>query len=250
MSKSDRFAQILSLLNKQKFLSVEELSSLLYVSASTLRRDLAEMSRNGYLVRSRGGAMALSSADADENVIHSRAVNFSPSQLAIASRAASLIHDGDCIFLDSSHLSLCIAQFIRSRRQLLIVTNSPQLILALPEGRHQIVCCSGALNPQNLSMLDESTHRIAAAFNYTAAFLSARGVWHGTVGVRSLASVSLFSAVMEHAKCSYLMCLKERVGHIAPVNLAPVQDFTAIITDAAPQALAEAGADLPLLAAK
>ena len=41
MSRSDRFEQILALLGQQRYMSVEALCEKLFVSPSTLRRDLA-----------------------------------------------------------------------------------------------------------------------------------------------------------------------------------------------------------------
>ena len=89
MSRSDRFEQILALLGQQRYMSVEALCEKLFVSPSTLRRDLAQMSRSGYLVRTRGGAAAMTSAEENERIVHNQPLDFTPAQRAIAARAAS-----------------------------------------------------------------------------------------------------------------------------------------------------------------
>ena len=118
MSRSDRFEQILALLGQQRYMSVEALCEKLFVSPSTLRRDLAQMRRSGYLVRTRGGAAAMTSAEENERIVHNQPLDFTPAQRAIAARAASFVRDGDVIFMDASRLSLCMAGFIRNRRPL------------------------------------------------------------------------------------------------------------------------------------
>ena len=54
---NDRQKEILEILYKKNRVSVEELSRALYVSEMTVRRDLAEMEKGGFLRRFRGGAV-------------------------------------------------------------------------------------------------------------------------------------------------------------------------------------------------
>ena len=63
MFQEERLAQILSMINEKKFVTSEELKNTLYVSLSTVRRDLAELDRRGLIVRSHGGAIAKSEAE-------------------------------------------------------------------------------------------------------------------------------------------------------------------------------------------
>ena len=55
MSISNRQEQILVFLNERTFITVNELSKLMYVSPSSIRRDLTYMQNNGLVKRCHGG---------------------------------------------------------------------------------------------------------------------------------------------------------------------------------------------------
>ena len=122
--------------------------------------------------------------------------------------------------------------------------NNLQLILALPEGRQNIICCSGTLNASNLSVIDQSTLSIASSFNYAAAFFSCAGLSGGMSTSRSLKTCALLTAAARQAERSYLLCTQDKVGLAAPVNVLPVSHLTAVITDSDPHRLAAAGVNV------
>ena len=60
MIPEDRKKQILHLLEKQNYLTVEEIAAKLYVSTPTIRRDLKAMDEEGIIRRTHGGASHIS----------------------------------------------------------------------------------------------------------------------------------------------------------------------------------------------
>ena len=70
MDNNDRKQDILNVLYKSGRVSVKTLSKTLYVSEMTIRRDLTEMEKGGYIKRYRGGAIL--KADAREMPITER----------------------------------------------------------------------------------------------------------------------------------------------------------------------------------
>ena len=91
--------------------------------------------------------------------------------------------------------------------------NNLQLILALPEGRQNIICCSGTLNASNLSVIDQSTLSIASSFNYAAAFFSCAGLSGGMSTSRSLKNCALLTAAARQAERSYLQYAAGNIMH-------------------------------------
>ena len=57
----ERHEAIMNLLREKKYVRTEQLSKALYVSVATIRRDLAEMEKNGFLQRVSGGARVIES---------------------------------------------------------------------------------------------------------------------------------------------------------------------------------------------
>ena len=55
----ERHEAIMNLLREKKYVRTEQLSKALYVSVATIRRDLTEMEKNGFLQRVSGGARVI-----------------------------------------------------------------------------------------------------------------------------------------------------------------------------------------------
>lgn len=63
MSLNERQSEIFDMVCQREKISVAELSKTLYVSEMTIRRDLAEMEKKGFVKRYRGGVIALSHSE-------------------------------------------------------------------------------------------------------------------------------------------------------------------------------------------
>ena len=59
MIPDERRKEILELLDEKGYVSVKDLSQRLYVSLPTIRRDLTLLEREGYVLRTHGGASLL-----------------------------------------------------------------------------------------------------------------------------------------------------------------------------------------------
>ena len=60
MIPDERRKEILELLDEKGYVSVKDLSQRLYVSLPTIRRDLTLLEREGYVLRTHGGASPVS----------------------------------------------------------------------------------------------------------------------------------------------------------------------------------------------
>ena len=232
MLKSERYSTILSLLNERGYLSVEELSRMVFVSPSTLRRDLAEMSRSGYLKRSWGGVMALTPSEAEDTVVHQASASLTPKQTAIAQAAARYLRDGDIAYFDASGLVLGMVPLIKNMHQLTLVTNSLQLPLTLPEGKHRLFSLSGELASRSLSLTGPHTAESAARFNYRIAFFSCSGISQDFATCNTASTAVLMNTVLSRTKESVLLCTREKVQRVTAINAVPLSRFDHIVTDA------------------
>ena len=70
MLAEERFSEILKLVNEHKTITVQELTELLDMSESTIRRDLTTLHKKGKLIKVHGGATAVNMAQytRDESV--------------------------------------------------------------------------------------------------------------------------------------------------------------------------------------
>ena len=231
MPKSERYNTILSLLNERGYLSVEELSRMIYVSPSTLRRDLAEMSRSGYIKRSWGGVMALTPSEAEDAVVHQESASLTPEQAAIAQAAAKYLREDDVTYLDASGLVLGMIPMIKNMPRLTLVTNSLRLPMILPEGRHRLFSLAGELASRSLSLTGSRTMESAAQFNYRIAFFSCSGISKGFATCNTAGTAMLMRTVLAHSAESALLCTRDKAQRVTAINAVPLSRFDHIITD-------------------
>ena len=96
MIPDERRKEILELLDEKGYVSVKDLSQRLYVSLPTIRRDLTLLEREGYVLRTHGGA-SLSISDSFVEPFALRKKTNLEAKKYIGKIAASLIHNNDIL---------------------------------------------------------------------------------------------------------------------------------------------------------
>ena len=100
MITAERHHIIMDLLSRTGVVELQSLVQRTKSSESTIRRDLALLEEQGLLKRIHGGA-TLPSSKIDEPNMHDKSSKNIQEKRLIAEAAASLIRDGDCIYLDA-----------------------------------------------------------------------------------------------------------------------------------------------------
>jgi DeoR family transcriptional regulator, fructose operon transcriptional repressor len=121
----ERHQMILELLNKNKVVTVHELTEITSSSESTIRRDLLQLEHEGKLQRFHGGAERVGTKS-EEVAIQERVDKNPHEKAAIGQFAAQLVESGDCIYLDAGTTT---AQMITHlRNDIIVVTNGMTLV--------------------------------------------------------------------------------------------------------------------------
>jgi DeoR family transcriptional regulator, fructose operon transcriptional repressor len=121
MLVAERQRAILGHLAKNGNVSVSDLCQLFEVSEMTIRRDLADLEKQGLLQRTYGGAIPTEPAFFEMSSRAKQSV-FTEEKERIGSLCAEMIRDGEVIFLDSGTTTLQVARCIKSKT-LTLVTN-------------------------------------------------------------------------------------------------------------------------------
>ena len=147
MVPAERRKQILNLLEKRHYMSVEELAKTLYVSLPTIRRDLNDLEAEGAVSRTHGGA---SYAMTGDFIIPfaAREKNLSEGKKIVGDIAAGLIENNDTMFIYSGTTTLAFVQHINPDYHLEVVTNgftlarllsrNPNMNVYLTAGRYSL----------------------------------------------------------------------------------------------------------------
>ena len=132
MFAEERRKEIIKNLEKTKRASVNELSEEFEVSRATIRRDLSELEKKGFLRRTHGGAI-LSGSSKLEPSYKEKEDHYAKEKAAIGKKAADIIKDGDTVYIDAGTTTRNIIDYISDKNNLTIVTNAHHIIKKVKE---------------------------------------------------------------------------------------------------------------------
>jgi DeoR/GlpR family transcriptional regulator of sugar metabolism len=172
---SQRREAIVALASANGLASVDELATRFGVTASTIRRDLAQLSSEGVLARTYGGAIA-PRAPLETSLREREHEGFAPKS-AIATWAASQVQAGETVMLDAGSTTALLARRLPSTGSITVVTASIPAITAL-QGRDDVALISlgGRLRPLSLAFVGPLTELALERLTFDRAFLGADGV--------------------------------------------------------------------------
>ena len=104
--------------------TVSALAERFGVSIDTIRRDLDQLSGEGVLVRTYGGAVSLSTVSRVDRAVDVRLSLQEVEKEKIAALAASLVEDGSTIMINGGTTTLALAHRLHNHRDLTIATNN------------------------------------------------------------------------------------------------------------------------------
>lgn len=230
----DRKTHILQILQEESSVSVPALAARLTVSEVTVRKTLNSLARQGLLRRTRGGAVNIAVA-ARENDLHTKAKTNTRQKKDIARKAYECISDNETIYIDAGTTTLELVRLMRSgnKRNVSVVTNAlniavelidvPDLEVVLTGGklRHGVVSCVGPLATASV-----------ASLVFDKAFIGANHITleHGPT-TPDLNEAEIKRSAVASSITSYLLCDSSKFGGVSMTKIAPLDSFTAIITD-------------------
>lgn len=234
MNKTTRQAAILERVSSDGSFQVSRVAEEFDVSEETIRRDIKEMERKGLLQRRHGGATlpeAISDTPYQSRMRHNAA-----GKREIGKVIARLVHDGDSVLIETGTTATYIAQALRERRGLTVVTNSVDVARGLafrPE--NEVYMAGGRLTPDDAASIGQHAIEYIARFRLKYAILSAAGVDLADGLMAHRVEEAEFSrAVMSRAETVILAIDQTKFGKRGLVTIAPLSAADIIVTDAPP----------------
>jgi len=229
----ERRARILEYISQAGRASVADLSRQFSVSEVTIRADLQSLAEQRLVLRTHGGAVAANSRLLDDLSLAIRRKQQVLEKSRIGEAAATMIADGDAVFLDSSSTALAIAQHLRDHHDLTIITNSlaiasdllaaPGVTVVMPGGRVRRDTAS-VIGPDGLNTLRK--------YNIQKGFFGA----HGLSLPEGLTDVSEAEAEFKQpivALCRRVIAVLDATkwGRVGLASFAAPEDIHCVITD-------------------
>jgi DeoR family transcriptional regulator, aga operon transcriptional repressor len=149
----ERRRYILELIKKQGRVLVGDLSQDLNISQITIRKDLDYLQAKGLVHRSHGGALGIQqNALADLPLQEKQKQHFEEKQ-RIATAAAKMVKEGQCIMLDSGTTTTAIARELKQFSQLVVITNAVNIAAELAGTDFEVILIGGTLRKNSSSLV-------------------------------------------------------------------------------------------------
>ena len=172
---TERQMRIMQHLAQHESSEIAELSELLKVSPSTIRRDLRIMENNGLLLRSHGSAR-LPTPIQYKDLYEHRAAQQIEAKKKIATAAKRLIKPGQVIGLSGGTTSTELARQLRAASDITIVTNAINVALELQGFGKQVIVTGGRLNQNSYELVGDLQTQSLQNMRLDISFLGVNGI--------------------------------------------------------------------------
>jgi len=210
--------------------SLDELSSSLGVSTATVRRDLMMLEKKGVVKRIHGGAIRLDILEG-EPIFNEKKLIRKKEKSEIAVKAASLLKDGDSIYLDGGSTVLELCQYLRTRRNLSIVTNSIMALFELMDFGHKLYLVGGTFRPLSRTIVGAMTAKTILPLNFDKAFLGTIGITEEGISTTDPDEAYTKELVMKRSETVILLADSSKFGKKSFAKSGDISDIDIIVTD-------------------
>lgn len=227
--QEERKQELLNLLESTGYCTVEYLANRLYTSRSTVRRNLAELEKQGYVNRSYGGAELCNRID--NTPLKLRYKRNHAQKERIAERAVAKIHENSVIFLDGSSTCLHMVPHLNKYKNLTVYTNSLEACSLLGDLAIPTYCLGGELLPNCLAFAGSYAIQMAQTLYFDALFFSCSGYADGMITDYSEAEAHLRRVLVRQSSKQYFLCDSSKFGKTFPHIICKDVDITEMISE-------------------
>ncbi len=227
-SKMDlRRNKILNILHEKRKVYIAELSQSLGASLVTIRSDLNALEREGKLVRMTGGAVLPSG----KNDPPRHSIENYEQKLEIAEAAVQEIQDGDTLFINSGTTTLLVANALKAKKNLSVVTNSLSVASAL-DSSFRVILLGGLINAQHNFTYGADTQEYINRYGADFAILSVDGVSHdGEISTCHAEEAIIDKLMIARAKNVLIVADKTKIGRTGFSYVCHCDDKIKILTN-------------------
>ena len=222
-----RHSEIIHLVNQQKRIMVSDLSAHTGVSEVTIRQDLNQLEKEGYLKRVHGAAVSLQSDDLSERM----EVRFDVKQ-KLAERAAQLVKLGETVMIEGGSANALLAQVLAERGDVTIITPSAYIAHLIRHTKANIILLGGVYQHQGESLVGSLTTLCIEHIHFSSAFLGIDG-YHRDTGFtsRDMMRADVAKAILAKNKRNIVLTDASKFGQIFPTSLGESKEISVLVTN-------------------
>jgi len=224
----------MGLIAQQGTMTVADLSKTLGVSEETVRRDAKVLEDRGDILKLHG-SLALPH-QVGEAPFERRMRENAEIKRVIAKSAVKLVADGDSLIIDTGTTTSILAQELRNRRGLTVVTNSSDIArtLATVNG-NRVYMAGGELKADNGAAFGPPAVEFISRFRVRHSFISIAAL-HAVDGPMDMAfeEAELARMALSRSDSRIILSDSSKFGKTALVKVCDFSEINQLITDAMP----------------
>jgi DeoR family transcriptional regulator of aga operon len=150
----------------------------------------------------------------------------------IAEAAAKLVHDGQCILLDSGTTTTAVAQSLRRFNRLTIITNAVNIASELASTEFEVILIGGALRKNSFSLVGPLAEEMLSEIHADILFLGVDG-FDSTVGLTTpnVLESRVNRAMVKASRRVVAVCDSTKFNRRSLALIVPPSAIHTVITD-------------------
>ena len=202
MTVTARRKSIIDYLQTNRNCDVNEIIAQFDVTPATIRRDLAYLENVGSITRTHGAVHLVVTPSVPGFL--TRNTLFTEEKKAIARMAAKMVHSGDSVILDSGTTVHAVANEVKNKENITLITNSLAIISALEAPKQNILLTGGLFDYDNLALVGPDAESFFDRLSASILFL-------GSTGIRGCDGMTVISPFQASIKRKMIQCAKKRI---------------------------------------
>lgn len=230
-----RHQDILTTVQRQGFVSIDELAQLFKVTPQTIRRDVNRLHDHGLVQRYHGGVSAISSV---ENLAYEtrQVLNFSEKK-AIAHMIAQNIPDHASLFINLGTTTEAVAHALKYHKGLKVITNNLHVAHTLSLNTDfEVIIAGGVVRSRDQGITGEAAIDLVNQFRVDFGIIGISGIdQDGALLDFDYQEVRVAQAIIQNSRKVFLGADHTKFGRNAMVHLGDISQISAVFTDIAPE---------------
>jgi len=212
---------------------IHELAEKFHVSEATVRRDLDDLDQQGALKRTHGGAIKVDRSTSYESMYSEKIGQMLDEKHHIADYAATLVHPGDTVLIDSGTTTFFIAQALAHHENLTIITND--LYIAYQTPLHlssTLIVTGGVRRTSRQELVGTITENFIRDAHVDIAFIGVDGIdLTGGATNANFSEVGVKRLMLSAAARSVIVADHTKFGRVALARICDLKEASLLITD-------------------
>lgn len=227
MLTEERHQIILELLKEKDIVKIQEIMDLTNTSESTIRRDLSLLEEKKFLKRVHGGASRLLGKLQEQSMNEKSSKNLQEKKL-IAQYAASLIEQGDCIYLDAGSTIKEMIEFIQVK-EVVVVTNGLMHLNELIGKGIKTYLIGGFAKPVTNAIVGRGALESLDLYRFDKCFLGVNGI-HPQMGFTTpdQEEAMVKQKALNLSREAFVVADETKFSEIAFAKIADISDASII----------------------